>query len=94
MSSEKGEKENEHQKKTVLHIDNKPYTTTAEILTGSEIRRLPMPLIGEDFDLFLDVPGAKQDQLIELTTRVEMRSGLHFYTAPRVINPGGNNGIA
>jgi len=73
-----------------IRIDRKTYTVHEHILTGAEIRRLPDPHIGPDRDLFEVVPGGS-DLKIEAETKVEMRTGLRFFTAPAQINPGFNS---
>lgn len=70
-----------------IRIDRDHFTVEAESLTGQELRALPNPDVGLDRDLFEVVPGGS-DRKIEADTRVEMRSGLRFFTAPAQINPG------
>jgi hypothetical protein len=72
-----------------IKIDRTTYKVHREVLTGAELRRLPEPDIGPDRDLFEVVPGGS-DLKIEASTRVEMRNGLRFFTAPAQINPGAN----
>jgi hypothetical protein len=70
-----------------IKIDRSVFHVHEEVLTGEQLRRLPNPDIEADRDLFEVVPG-KSDEKIELTTRVVMRNGLRFFTAPAQINPG------
>lgn len=70
-----------------IKIDRTTYKVHQDVLTGAELRRLPEPDIGADRDLFEVVPGGS-DLKIEASTRVEMRNGLRFFTAPAQINPG------
>ena len=70
-----------------IRIDRKEYKVRKTTLTGAEIRKLANPDIGDDRDLFEVVPGGS-DLKIELTTTVNMRDGLRFFTAPAQINPG------
>jgi hypothetical protein len=70
-----------------IKIDRTTYKVHQDVLTGAELRRLPEPDIGADRDLFEVVPGGS-DLKIEANTRVEMRNGLRFFTAPAQINPG------
>ena len=70
-----------------IRIDRKEYKVRKPTLTGAEIRKLANPDIGGDRDLFEVVPGGS-DLKIELTTVVNMRDGLRFFTAPAQINPG------
>ncbi len=72
-----------------IKIDRTTYVVHRHFLTGSELRRLPHPHIGPDRDLFEVVPGGS-DLKIEADTKVGMRNGLRFFTAPAQINPGLN----
>ena len=85
-SAEAAEKPHNH-KQIVIHIDRKPFKVEQEELTGTELRELPDPHIGPEFDLWLEVPGG-EDRRIEDGESVKLREGMHFFTAPRVINPG------
>lgn len=84
---EKGPGRPEHPREFEIKIDRTTYKVTQLVLTGAELRRLPQPDIGLDRDLFEVVPGGS-DLKIELQTKVEMRNGLRFFTAPAQINPG------
>ncbi|HTQ96800.1 MAG TPA: multiubiquitin domain-containing protein [Candidatus Acidoferrum sp.] len=81
------EKDQEKQKKFQIQIDRVHYTVTQNVLTGSELRRVPPTPIGPDRDLFEVVPGGT-DKKIEDTEQVEIRDGERFFTAPAHINPG------
>ncbi|BDV36563.1 multiubiquitin domain-containing protein [Methylocystis iwaonis] len=70
-----------------IKIDRTNYKVREMVLTGGELRRLPEPDIGPDRDLFEVVPGGS-DVKIDTDTKVEMRNGLRFFTAPAQINPG------
>jgi hypothetical protein len=70
-----------------IKIDRTTYEVGQPVLTGEELRRLPEPNVGADRDLFEVVPGGS-DLKIEADTKVEMRNGLRFFTAPAQINPG------
>jgi hypothetical protein len=70
-----------------IKIDRTTYKVLEPVLTGAQLRRLAEPDIGPDRDLFEVVPGGS-DLKIEADARVEMRNGLHFFTAPAQINPG------
>ncbi len=70
-----------------IQIDRGHYDVTGESLTGAELRLLPETPISADRDLFEVRPGA-EDRLVNDDTRVEMRPGLRFFTAPGRINPG------
>ena len=72
-----------------IKIDRTEYKVRKTVLTGADLRKLPKPDIGPDRDLFEVVPGGS-DLKIELATKVKMREGLRFFTAPAQINPGRN----
>jgi hypothetical protein len=57
-------------------------------MTGLELRHLVHPPIGSDRDLYLEVPGPGQDKLIGDDQPVDLRPGMHFYSAPKTVNPG------
>ena len=76
------------EKEVVIHIDNKPYKTSSQALTGAEIRLLPESAVGSDRDLFLVVPGPQDDKKIVNDESVAIENGMHFYSAPTNINPG------
>ncbi len=75
------------EKRIVIHIDRKQFKVSESEMTGSELRALPEPDIGPEFDLWLEVPGG-EDRRIENEETVKLRNGMHFFTAPSVINPG------
>jgi hypothetical protein len=70
-----------------IQIDRAHYTVHQREMTGAELRRVPMPPVSPDRDLYEVRPG-ERDRLIEDTTVVEIRDGLRFFTAPHHINPG------
>ena len=72
-----------------IKIDRTEYKVRQKVRTGADLRKLPKPDIGADRDLFEVVPGGS-DLKIELDTKVKMRDGLRFFTAPAQINPGRN----
>lgn len=71
-----------------IEIDHKKYDAPRPVMTGSELRALAQPPIGEDRDLFQVVPGKGDDRKIADTEKVELKPGMHFYSAPKTINPG------
>jgi hypothetical protein len=77
----------DHDKKIVIHIDRRPYKVSEGELTGAQLRALPDPPIGAEFDLWLEVPGGA-DRRIADDEEVKLKEGIHFFTAPSVINPG------
>lgn len=90
---------NEHDKDKVddrdrgipIQIDNKKYTAPKTPMTGAELRVLADPDIGPDRDLWLTVPGPADDRLVGDHDRIDLKPGMHFYSAPRTINPGGTD---
>ena len=70
-----------------IFIDDVKYELSGGSVTGAQIRALvPVPA---DRDLWLEVPGPKDDDLIRPEVTYEVKPGSHFYTAPSTINPGG-----
>lgn len=71
---------------TPIFIDEVKFTLRSDIQTGAELRALvPVPA---DRDLWLEVPGPKDDVLIRPEVQYEVSPGSHYYTAPSTINPG------
>jgi hypothetical protein len=69
-------------------IDRLPYRVKVGAYTGAQIRAFAHPPIGPERELWLLVPGAF-DRPIDDDDSVEIdRSGLRFFTNPRVINDG------
>ncbi len=86
MSNDKGNKPDPH-RPTVIHIDKKKYDAPEPVMTGSELRQLADPDIGGNRTLWREVPGGEDDP-VEDDEKVELRNGMHFYSAPKTINPG------
>ena len=78
----------EHDDFIPIQIDHKPYKAPKSPMTAEELRALADPDVGDDRDLFLTVPGPADDDLIADDASVDLKPGMHFYTAPRSINPG------
>lgn len=79
-------------KALTIRIDRKEYRVPPDLLddgklTGQQIRRLAVPNIGSDRDLFEVVPGGS-DRKIDATEGVFIRNHMRFFSAPAVINPG------
>jgi hypothetical protein len=72
---------------TVIHIDRHQFKVEQSSLTGEQLRQLPSPAIGADYDLFLEVPGG-EDKLIGDQEQAELKNGAHFFSVQRNINPG------
>jgi hypothetical protein len=80
----------QHEKKPheiVIHIDRNQFKVEKPTLTGEQLRQLPSPPIGADYDLFREVPGG-EDKLIADQENVELENGMHFFSVQRNINPG------
>lgn len=71
----------------VIHIDRKSYKAPTTTLIGTELRALSNPAIGPERDLWQEIPGG-DDHLVENHEVVQLRNGMHFYSAPATINPG------
>jgi hypothetical protein len=68
-------------------LDHKEYKMPPGTITGSQLRTLPTPPVGPDFDIWQDVPGG-DDFKVGDGQAVPIKPGTHFYSAPRTINPG------
>lgn len=69
-----------------IFIDEVKFDLRSAIHSGADLRALvPVPA---DRDLWLEVPGPKDDVLIRPEEQYEVRPGSHYYTAPSTINPG------
>jgi len=77
-----------------ITIDTKPYKAPKTPMTAEELRELANPDIGTDRDLWRTVPGPADDVLVNDRTSVNLEPGMHFYSAPRTINPGGDYAVA
>ena len=71
-----------------IHIDRKLYKVAEATRTGAQLREIAQPPIGDDYDLFLEVPGG-QDQLIADDEVVTLKNGEHFFSIQKHITPGG-----
>jgi hypothetical protein len=74
---------------TPIEIDHKPYKAPKTPMAGLELRNLAQPPIGADRDLFRVIPGAADDVKLQDGDAVNLKPGMHFYSAPKTINPGG-----
>ena len=77
---------------TTILIDRKEYHVPwavhgKNVLTGLEIRRIADPPVDHRRDLFEIVAGGS-DRKVDDDTKVDIRDGIRFFTAPRQINPG------
>ena len=74
-----------------IFIDDTKYDAPKEQMTGAELRALPQPPIGAEVDLWLEVPGPKDDVLIRSGSTYAVKPGSKYYTAPSTINPGSSS---
>lgn len=74
-----------------IFIDHVKYDAPSHQMTGAQLRALPKPPVGEDRDLWLEIPGPKDDELIDPAKTYEVKPGSHYYTAPKTINPGADS---
>jgi hypothetical protein len=77
-----------HQPAIPIEIDDTRYHAPADHMSGAALRALPEPDVPADRDLWHEVPGPKDDELIEPDRTYAVRPGSRYYTAPRTINPG------
>lgn len=82
-------RENDRDRFTPIQIDHKPYKALKTPMIGKELRVLAEPPIGPERDLFRVVPGPADDVRVEDQDSVDLEPGMHFYSAPTTINPGG-----
>jgi hypothetical protein len=75
-----------------IQIDRLHFEVQGPTITGAELRALESPPIGPDRGLFLTEPGPAADRPIAEADAVELRGGMHFFTAPANITPGHDAG--
>ena len=73
-----------------IFIDDVKYDAPSDRMTGEALRNLTKPPVPADRDLWLEVPGQKDDVLIRPDQTYDVKAGSHYYTAPATINPGVN----
>lgn len=73
-------------KKNTIHIDAQVVHVDQVSLTGAELKNLGG--IAANYDLYLVVPGPAGDRLVAGHEVIELKSGMHFVSAPTDINPG------
>jgi len=71
-----------------ITIDDVHFEAPAKEMTGQALRDLPKPSVPASRDLWLDIPGPKDDELIRPDVVYTIKPGSHYYTAPSTINPG------
>lgn len=83
--------EPEHEQETrpiPISIDKEHFKVPKTPMTGAELRTLPKPDVPADRDLWLEVHGSADDILVTPDQSIDLKPGMHFYTAPSTINPG------
>jgi len=70
-----------------LILDRQQYKVPPGTITGSQLRALPTPPLGTDLDVWEEVPGGDDIKIAD-NQAVPIKPGTHFYSAPRIINPG------
>jgi hypothetical protein len=78
----------DHDKTITIIIDKKEYKAPEPVMTGSQLRQLPQPPIGAEYDFFQIVPGGNDPEIAD-DESVHLKRGDRFFSAPHVINPGG-----
>lgn len=71
-----------------ISIDKTSFKVTKEEMKGAELRALPDPDVPADRDLWLEIHGNQDDELVAPASVIHLKPGMHFYTAPSTINPG------
>lgn len=73
--------------KVPILIDGHRIIAPSRRMTGTQLRALPQPPIGQDRDLWLDAAGGL-DQLVADDEVVDLEPQTRLFTVPRIINPG------
>ena len=81
------EKKTEHPVVPV-YIDRVHYDAPSHHMTGQALRGLPKPAVPTDRDLWMEVEGPTDDELIRPERTYEVKTWAHYYTSPKTINPG------
>jgi hypothetical protein len=87
-SPEKAYDDKHDQPNFQIQIDRHHYTAHRQVMTGAELRKVPPQPIPPSRDLYEIRHDGRDDLLVEDDTKVEVRDGLRFFTAPASINPG------
>lgn len=87
MATSSADKDKDKDEFTIT-IDRGEFQVRVRTMTGAQLRQLPQPPIGPERDLFLEKPGAVEDQKIDDSEVVKLKDDMHFYTGPGKINPG------
>ena len=65
-----------------IHIDRQTFQVPPGSLTGTALRALPTPPIGQDRELFRVIPSS-DDVVVGDADQVELRPGMHLYSAAK-----------
>ena len=68
-------------------IDGRSYLVRQRALPGAELRELAAPPVGDDRDLYLEVPGSA-DRLVEDAELIDLRAQVHLFSVPKAIVAG------
>lgn len=71
-----------------IFIDGTKYDAPQPSMTGQALRELAKPPVPPERDLWLEVPGEKDDELIRPDMTYQVKPGSQYYTSPGTINPG------
>jgi len=83
------EEDHGHQHKSyVIFIDRQQFKVERDVMSGMELRALPTPPIGQDRDIWEEIPGPGDDRKINDADVVTVKEGTHFFTTPRAVTPG------
>lgn len=78
----------QHEQFISIKIDKTEYKVPVgeNPVLGSYLRNLAT--VGSDYDLWLKATGSEDDTIVEPSSSVELKQGMHFYTAKSVITHG------
>jgi hypothetical protein len=79
--------ESEHSNVPV-YIDRVHYDVPGHHVLGQVLRNLPNPPVSDDRDLWEEIQGPVDDELIRPDKTYEVKTWTHYYTSPKTINPG------
>ena len=85
-TDDKSKKPDNAGQKISINIDKKQHFAPSETMTGAELKSLGG--VAAAYDLFKDVPGQGDDIKIGDADSVSLKSGDHFYSVPKELNPG------
>lgn len=85
-TDDKSKKPDDPGEKISIIIDKKQHFASSETMTGAELKVLGG--VNTGYDLFKDVPGRGDDEKIADSQSVQLKSGDHFYSIPKELNPG------